>query len=130
MPDHRRSHAVLAHAVVRLAAAGRLGGLLHGVGELRPGVAGEVGGAGDEPGEGVDAGGEHLADRLARGDLLALGERRQRRLPAVDPAAAPGGVPLRPLVGVRRLERLVPALVVTGAAFAGELAVGGDDVGR
>ncbi len=50
-PDHRRSHAVLAHAVVGLPPAGRLGGLLGGVGELRPGVTGEVGGAGHEPGE-------------------------------------------------------------------------------
>ena len=37
-PDHRRTHAVLPHAVVDLPAAGRLGGLLDGVGQLGPRV--------------------------------------------------------------------------------------------
>ena len=71
-PDACRAHRVLADPVVHLPAAGVVGGLLAAlVGQLDAGVAGEVGGAGDEAGEVRHGRGEHLRHRLAGGDLLA-----------------------------------------------------------
>ena len=124
--DHRRPHAVLANAVVDLPAAGRLGCLLGSVGQLRSGVAGEVGGAGHQSGERVDAGGEHLADRLprrppsrpARTSAARLPNRRSRcRAHAASHAARSSGSAASSV--------LLPPLVVAGATLGGDLAVGG-----
>ena len=87
--DHRRAHGVLADAVVHLPAAGcsnDLGGL---PGELGAGVAGEVGGAGDEAGHAVERGVERLLDRDA-GRRSSRPARRSavRRVQPAMPVAA------------------------------------------
>ena len=126
--DHRRAHRVLADAVVHLPAAGVLERLRLLVGELGAGVAGEVGGAGEQAGHAVERGVERLLDRDTRGDLLALLERRQRRLPAGDAGGAPTGIP-RGLVERRRGLALRPLLELGCAAFGGVVAVRRDEIG-
>ena len=72
---------------------------------------------------------EHLADGLAGGDLLALLERREGLLPALDAGAVPRRIPRRALLRVERVERLRPPGAVLGAPLGGGGAVGLDDLG-
>ena len=128
-PDARRTHGVLADPVVHLAAAGVVGGLLTArLGQLDAGVAGEVGGAGNEPWEVRHGRGEHLRHRLAGRDLLASLEHRQVVLPALGAGALPRGVPRGTFVGVERVERLLPAGAGVTATATDRGAIGLDEI--
>ena len=99
--DHRRTHRMLTDAVVHLPAAGMFERLCLLALQFGAGVAGEVGGAGEQAGHSVERCVERLLDGDTGGDLLAQFERRQRGFPAGDTGGTPTCVP-RGLVDRRR----------------------------
>ena len=115
------AHGVLADAVVDLAAARVLGRLALGAVQLRPGVAREVGRADDEPGHGLDAGGEHLLQGLAGGQLLARlepGEPVRPSPAAPSPAQAASQAARSPSHSASRLSQAWRASAPRAAAWA------------
>ena len=115
---HGRRHGVLADPEVDLGTTGSLGGLVDGVVELHPRVAGEVGRARHQPGDGVGGGVDALVDRHPGGDARAHLEHREALRPSRQPPAALARLPYR-LVAVPAVEAGLPPLPVGLAAPEG-----------
>ena len=122
-PGHRRTHGVLADAVVELAASGAVFALRLGPLQGHSGVLGEVGGAGQESGDDgcrrVQAG----VDGPPGGELLAGLEARQLGFPAFEAVPRPRRVP-GVAVDARDIEPrlpLAPELLAAGDAAAVEV---------
>ena len=91
--NHRRTHRVLAHAVVHLPTLRCGWGVRDLAGELGARVAGQVGRASDKSWYAVECCIERLLDSNTRCDLLALLESGQCRFPTIDTAGCPARVP-------------------------------------
>ncbi len=116
---HHGAHAVLADAVVDEPTAGVVGGLHALVVELHPGVAGQVGPAGEQAGHHVGDGVQHLGAGLAGGEGLAAGlPARQLGLPALEAVAAEARVVGGP-IAVPGVAPLLPGPTGAGATAAG-----------